>query len=289
MSEPGESRSERRSVRHHAERRRRAGRLFVVAAPAAVVIVIVALLFPFLASPLQQGNGAEGTATTATTAAGTSGAVGTATSVAPAASGGAGSVPANPPGNAVLVVEQDRAPVVLALTFAGPKGGLVLALPAVALLRAGDRFTRAAQLYAPGKPQALVQSLSNAFAVPVGAVASVEWSHLREALANDGIDPLPPLRLDSKGENAGGVAEALAAALGKSGADGGGSGWGQERFAGDTEGFRAAVGAALVAAQHMGWTGQAVTGTLVENGDLIYLEPDIKTARNVVAGIGAGS
>jgi hypothetical protein len=128
----------------------------------------------------------------------------------------------------------------------------------------------------------------DALAVPVGAVASVKWSELRAALASEGTEPLPPLQLDAKDGNAGQVAEALAAAFGERSVEGGGPVWKGLPLAGDGDGFRAAVGAALVVEQGSGWAGRAVAGTLVENGWRTYFEPDITTARSVLAGRGAG-
>jgi hypothetical protein len=287
MSQDGSSRSERRSFRHHAERRRRAGRLFQELAPAAALILVLAVMFPLLASPGQQGEGAGGTPAVLpdTTLASDTTAVGTA---ANGGSGASASAPASPPGSALLVIEQNGAAASVALLFAGPKGGLVLALPGVTLLRSGDRFAQIARLYAPDKRRDLAQPLADVLAVPVGAVASVEWSDLRDALANKGIDPLPSEPVDPKDADTAELANALATMLGKRDTNGGDLGWDDGRLAGDVEGFGAAVHAALLAAQGNGWTGQAVTGTLVASGDVTYLEPDVKTARSALVAMGAG-
>ena len=267
-----DSRSERRSVRRHAQRRRRASRLFSAVAPALLVLVAVAVLFPLLVSP---GPGERtGGATPTTAPAGTSGATVT-------------TVPASP-GNALLVVEQDGTAKALALVFTGPNGGVVLGVPGLTLLRSGDRFTQFFRLYVADKQQALAQSLADALAVPVGAVASAKWSDLRDALAGEGIDPLPPEQLDAKDGNAAQIAEALAAAFNRHVVTAGEPVWKELPLAGDGDGLRAALGAALLAEQGAGWAGRAVAGTLVENGRLTYIEPDITTARSVLAGTGEG-
>jgi hypothetical protein len=276
-----DARSERRSVRRHAQRRRRAERLFSAVAPAFLVLVAVGVLFPLLVSP---GPGEqEGGSTTAS--AGASGA--TATS-ATATTAPAGSTAPTSPGSPLLVVEQDGTAMMLALVFTGPKGGIVLGTPGLTLLRSGDRFTLLSRLYVAGEHQALAQPLADALAVPVGTVASARWSDLRDALAREGIDPLPPEQLDAKDGSAAQVSEALAAAFSKHGVNAGEPVWKELPLAGDGDGLRVAVGAALLAAQGTGWVGRAVTGSLVESGRLTYLEPDITTARSVLAGTGEG-
>ena len=174
------------------------------------------------------------------------------------------------------------------LVSAGPKGGVVLGLPGVTLLRSGDRFTQLATLYIPDQPEALEQTLADALGVAVGAVASLNWGDLRGALAASGIEPLPAQRLDRKDGNAGQVAQAVAAAMGKSGVNAAAPVFEGVSLAGDADGFRTAVAVALRAAQVTGWAGEAVTGTLVDGSDFTYLEPDIKRARSVLAGTGAG-
>ena len=290
-----DSRSERRSVRRHVQRRRRAERLFSAVAPALLVLVAVAVLFPLLVSP---GPGEQvGGATTAsggtdgaTTTSGGAGATEAATveSSTSATTAPAGGTAPTSPGSALLVIEQDGTAMALVLVFAGPAGGVVLGVPGLTLLRSGDRFTQLSRLYVPDKQQALALPLADALAVPVGAVASAKWSDLLELLAGEGIDPLPPEQLDAKDGNAAQVAKALAAAFSKHGVNAGDPVWKELPLAGDGDGFRAAVGAALVVEQGSGWAGRAVAGTLVENGRRTYFEPDITTARSVLAGRGAG-
>jgi hypothetical protein len=243
-------------------------------APALLLLVAMAVLFPLLVSP-------GPAATSATTAA--------SSTVATTVSAGSTTPTASTsPGSALLVIEQDGAAVALALVFAGPKGGVVLGVPGLTLLRSGDRFTQLVRLYVPDKPQALAEPLAGALAVPIGAVASAKWSDLRDALAGDGIAPLPPEQLNAKNGNAVQVAEALAAAFSKPDVNAGEPVWNELPMAGDGEVFRAAVGSALLAEQGTGWVGRAVAGTLVENGRLTYLEPDITTAKDELAGTGAG-
>ncbi len=236
-----------------------------------LLLVTMAVLFPLLVSP------GPGTTSATTVASSTS-----------ATTAPAGSTAPTSPGSALLVIEQDGAAVALALVFAGSKGGVVLGVPGLTLLRSGDRFTQLVRLYAPDEQQALAQPLADALAVPVGAVASAKWSDLRDALAAEGIEALPPEQLDAKDGNAIQVAEALAAAFSKPGVNAGEPVWKGLPMAGDGDGFRAAVGAALVAERSTAWVGRAVAGTLVEQGHLTYLEPDITLAKGALAGTGAG-
>ena len=275
MSDVGDSRSQRRLVRRQAQRRRRSGRIFLAVAPAAAVIAIIAVLFPLLASP-GQGEEAGGVTTGPVAASGATATTAASISVA------------TPPGNALLVIEQDGAAVALALVSAGQNGGVVLGLPGVMLLRSGDRFAQLAQLYGQDQHQAVAGAVADALAVPVGAVASVDWVDLRVALTNEGIEPLPPLQLDAKDGRTATIAEALAAAFSKREAGAGAPLWNELSLAGDVDRFRAAAGAALLAAEGTGWTGHAVIGTLVQNAELVYLEPDIKTARSVLTSTDTG-
>jgi hypothetical protein len=261
-----DSRSERRSLRHHAERRKRAGRLFWAAGPALAVVIVVAVLFPLLVSP---GQGSAATVGGSVTG------------------GSSGSATSTASGSALLVVEQDGRPAVLALIAAGAKGGLVLGLPAVTILRSGDRFAQISTLYVPGQPETLTKTLSEVLGAPVGAVATVQWSALRDGLADSGVQNLPPEQLDQQDGDAGAVAGALAAALATSGAAAAQRGW-EAALEGDPEGFRAVLAAALARAGGTVWTGRGITGTLVDSGALTYLEPDVKTARSLLAGTGGG-
>jgi hypothetical protein len=256
-------------------------------APAAAVIAITAVLFPLLASP-GQGEKAGGATTGPVAASGATATTATTATTVTASTTAASTSGATPSGNALLVIEQDGAAVALALVSAGQNGGVVLGLPGVMLLRSGDRFAQLAQLYGQHQQQAVVGAVADALAVPVGAVASVDWVDLRVALTNEGIERLPPLHLDAKDGDTAAIAEALAAAFSKRWAGAGAPLWNELSLAGDADRFRAAAGAALLAAEGTGWTGNAVIGTLVQNAELIYLEPDIKTARSVLTSTDTG-
>jgi hypothetical protein len=281
-----DSRSERRSVRRHAQRKRRAERLFSAVAPALLVLVAVAVLFPLLVSP-GPGERAGGATPTAGPP-GTSGSTAASATATTAPTAPAGSTAPTSPGSPLLVIEQDGTAVTLALVFTGPNGGVVLGVPALSLLRSGDRFIQLSRLYGADGERALAQPVADALAVPVGAVASARWNDLRDALAGEGIESLPPAQLDAKDGNAAQVSEALAAAFNERGVGAGEPVWKELPLAGDGDGFRATVGAALLAEQASGWVGRAVTGGLVDTGHLSYFEPDIATARSVLAGTGEG-
>jgi hypothetical protein len=120
----------------------------------------------------------------------------------------------------------------------------------------------------------------------VGAVAAIDWGVLRQVLAAAKIEPLPGELLDVKDEAAGPVTAALATAIGALGAEGGQSVWRALPLSGDADGFRTAIAAGL-AAETAGWTAQAVTGRLVDDGAAFYMEPDINAARRALAATGA--
>ena len=295
-SNAAESRSERRTARHRAEHVRVPDRLGRGILPAVLAIVVVAAVMwlwspfaPELRTSATAGGPASsgGSATTVavvTTSAPVS--TSTPTSTSPAST----TPPASPSGSALLVITQDGKAAVVALFVAGSKGGAVLGIPGIALLRSGDRFVELSQSYSPDAPAALAAPVAEALSVPSPAVASVEWSGLRAALAAAGGTTLPE-RLDPQGADAGAVSAVLAAALTKAPAGGGSDGWWMRAtLQGDADAFRASVGAGLASAGGKPWMGQAVTGSVAtyDSGET-YLEPDLQAAKAVVAGTGVGS
>jgi hypothetical protein len=266
---------ERRSVRRHARRKRRAGLLFVTVAPALAVIVAVAVLFPLLVSPGQGEDAPPATASAATTP------TTPASATAPVSTVSAS-------GSVVLVIEHDGEAAVITLIAAAPEGGLVLGLPAISLLRTGDRFDRLARIYSADDPDVLGAAVADAFRVPVAAVAAVSWAELRRDLQNAGFGRLPPGQPDRDPTVAARLAEAVAAACKAAAVSAGPNVWAGLPLTGDPDGFRAALGGVLVQTGAAVWTGQAVSGTIVEQGDLTYLEPDVGAIRGLLAGTGAG-
>jgi hypothetical protein len=189
------------------------------------------------------------------------------------------------------VVKQDGNVALVALFCAGPKGGVVLGLPGITLLRAGDRFVRLAEAYSPASPAIMAQPVADALAVPLGAVASIEWSDLRAVLAGAAGEVRLPEGLDPQGADAGAVSAVLAALL-NAGNDAGAAGawWGQAALQGETDAFRAAVAAEVAVAAAKPWAGLALTGTVVDYGaGATYLEPDLRKAIGVLSGTGTGS
>ncbi len=181
------------------------------------------------------------------------------------------------------MIEQDGVVVDAVLIHPRPDGGIVLTVPGVTLLRSSDRFVVVARLFTPDQPEALTDSLAEALGVTVEAAASIEWADLRGSLADAGIDPLPPVGLDAVGADAAALAAALAAFVGGSGSDATGPDWETPSFRDDDGRFGAAVTAALAAGGAGGWTGQALTGVVMREGELTYMEPDIAGARNALA------
>ena len=270
-------RSERRSARHTAERRYRSDRPARGILPAVLVIVVV-----IAAMAVSTSSG--GLAATVTT--------GPATTFGPATMTTATGPPsASAPGSALLVVKQDGNVALVALFCVGPKGGVILGLPGITLLRFGDRFVRLAQAYSPESPATLAEPVADALAVPLGAVASVEWSDLRAVLAGAASDIKLPEGLDQQGADAGAVSAVLAALLSGGGGDAGAGGWwARAAIQGEADGFRAAVAAELALAAGKPWAGLALTGTVVGyDTGATYLEPDLQKAISVLSGTGAGS
>jgi hypothetical protein len=275
-----------RSARHRAERRARSGRLARAVLPAFFAIVVVAavavLSSPLVPTLMSFAATSPATAVTPSTS-GVAAAVSTNTTASPTQAAAAGS--------ALLVIQQDGKPAVLALFYAGPKGGAVLAMPGGTLVRSGDRFVLLAQAFSRSDPATLAQPVAAAFSVPKSAVASVEWGALRTAVAQGSQGASPPDSLDPAGANSDAVATALAAAMGGKALSGGAGGWWQPlTMTGQAEAFRATVAAEAKAAGGAPWTGEALGGQTAEYGDgTSYLEPDIQAARAFLATTGAAA
>jgi hypothetical protein len=295
-----DGRSERRSSRHDIGRRHRSDRLgrgILPAFLAIVVVVAVMVLWSPLAPELGQSPSAQGSTTTAAATVSSAGPSATVTTGGPLTTSGPGTTsgpatttaiagtPASTPGSALLVVKQDGNVALVALLCAGAKGGVVLGLPGITLLRSGDRFVRLAQAYSPDSPATLAQPVADALAVPLGAVAAIEWSDLRVALTGAAGDFKLPEGLDPQGADAGAVSAVLAALLNAgNGAGAAGSWWGQAALTGEVDGFRAAVNAEITSAAGKPWAGQALIGTVVDYGaGATYLEPDLQKAIGVLS------
>lgn len=264
------SRSERRSARRLARRRERATRLLYVLVPTVVVVVAAALLFTFLGGSGSEGSPAGSTALTA----------------APPTNGGSG----------LLVVRQGGTTVAAFLLYSGPKGGVVLGIPGVALLRDGHRFSTVAAIAAAGGTgsggdgsagQALAGAVSSALGVPVAASAWVEWAGLRTVLEGAG-GGLPPAGLELQGGDAGRVAAVLALLLTQAGSQGGGRPWEEDLLSGEAGPFQTVLDAVLQATAGSAWSGVAVAGVMAGEGEAgQYLEPDLSRAKAALAGVDA--
>ncbi len=108
------------------------------------------------------------------------------------------------------------------------------------------------------------------------------------SLADAGIDPLPPAELDAAGSDAATLAGALAALMDRNDSMAAGPDWEAPSFRDDAGRFRAAIAAALVANGSGAWSGEALTGAVMQEGDVTYLEPDIDGARRVL-GVAGGA
>jgi hypothetical protein len=238
-----------------------------------LAVIVVAVAVAVLSSPLVGDLWPAGSATD-TGSTGASGAPTTVVSQTPAA------------GSGLLVVTQEGKVALVALLYAGPKGGAILGMPGVTLLRSGDRFVRLADVYSPDAFRAVAGPIASMLGVPEGAVAAVEWRGLRVKVAGAVAGGELPEVLDPQGADAGAVAAVLAITLTAGGAVG--SGWWQsEEMTGDADGFRAALEAAAASADGHGWTGRVLTGGLVEYAaGSAYLEPDVGAAKASLAGAG---
>ncbi len=139
----GES-PQRRSARYARDRRRRRerrGRGIVAGVLAIVVVAAVAVLSsPLVPDQWPAETAEEGSATTAAVTASTAVGPSTVAGPGPNVTVSTGLPRTSVAGSALLVVTQDGKPALVALFYAGPKGGAVLGMPGVTLFRSGDRF-----------------------------------------------------------------------------------------------------------------------------------------------------
>ncbi len=194
-------------------------------------------------------------------------------------------------GAALLVVLQGGSPAVFALVSGGPDRGVVLGMPSVTLLRVGDRFERLADVYtSPDDLSGPEQAVSDVLDASIAAVASIEWSDLRQAVTGAVGGSGLPEELDGQGADAGAVAAVLAGALSAQHAGSvAAGGWlADAHVGGDRDAFLASLEAESASMTAGGWEGQAITGRHVEYAPgAAYLEPDVQAAKSILAGTSA--
>jgi hypothetical protein len=257
-------RAERRSARRAARRRKRVARLSLVAGPVVVVILVIVALLVFLGGP-ESTSGAE--TTTTTVAAG----------------------PIETGGGSVLMVEQGEEVPAVILLLPEQAGGFVLAIPGNTLLKTESGFKTPTELHASDQEEALRIALAEDLGVDIGPVAWLQWSGLREALGEMGQAGSLPAELETTGEDAGRVAEAVVAVLGASQNGGEAAVWEQMEMAGDADGFRANAKLLSASISDAGPTVAVLPGKVVEGVGFEYFEPDLKQARALLGGESPGA
>lgn len=252
------SRSERRSARRAARRRKAMTRLSYVAGPAIVLIAVVVALLTLLGWP-------DNTKTTEST----------------------GSTLAAEPadGSGLLVIEQGDVVPVVALLHPRGEEGVVLVMPGTTLLKtAVAEFKTLTDLHGSGQDKALGSALAEALGLRTGAIASVQWSALRDAMTQAGVDDLPPAELTAREANTDGFARGVMALVGAGSSANGAAIWERLELAGDASGFRAAAKVAAPLISSGAWTGAALPGRLVVGAEFEYVEPDVELAKKLLSG-----
>ncbi len=257
-------RTERRSARRAARRRKRVARLSLVAGPVVVAILVIVALLVFLGGP-ESTSGAETTTTTVTAA------------------------PNEAGGGSVLLVEQGEEVPAAVLLLPEQAGGFVLAIPGNTLLRTESGFKTPTELHASDQEEALRTALAEDLGVEIGAVAWLQWSELRGALGETGQAGSLPAELETTGESAGLVAEAVVAVLGAGQKGGEAVVWDQIEMAGDADGFRANAKLLSASISDAGPTVAVLPGKVVEGVGFEYFEPDLKQARALLGGESPGA
>ena len=226
----------------------------LVVGPVLVVIAVIVVLLTLLGGPEADGN---------------------VVTTLPAEPAGAGRL---------MVVEQDDAAPVMVLLHPRDTGGVALAMPGPTLLKTAEGFKTLAELHLSDQGEALQTALAEALGVGSEPMAAVEWSDLRGAMIDAGIDDIPPEALVSGAGEARPVARALLALIGASASGNGATAWTELRLGGDSKEFREAVSAVASAVLAGEWDAAELTGKLVEGVGFEYLEPDVEAARALLAG-----
>jgi hypothetical protein len=173
---------------------------------------------------------------------------------------------------------------VILLISGSAKAGVVVGMPGITLLKSGDRFTLLADLFTSDAPDP-ASAPAEAFARTLGAVASIDWTGLRSALASaPGGDKMPEL-LDPKGADAGVLAAVLAASFSSAANGAGGTPWWESAALGsNADAFRKVLASARQATVNGDWRGQALPGELVEyEPGAWYFAPDPQAIQNLLA------
>lgn len=266
------SRLERRTFRLAERRRRAAARFWCAAAPVLVVVATAVALLAIYGG----GHGQESAAHVAETT----------TTALP-------SLPAT--GSGLLVIEEEGVAAVAVLMHPRQYGGVVLAIPGGVLLRADDGYKTLADLFAAGGGTAVDGAVTEALAVPVGAVASVEWSDLKRGMSDAGIGDtpaaLPSIEDDASDLPTGmrSVARSALALFSAIESEWGGMVWVDLELQGDADGFIDAVAANASAMSVGGWEAAAMTGAVRSGEGFAYVEPDMTSAQALLVGAAAGA
>ncbi len=234
----------------------------LVAGPVVVVILVIVALFVLLGGP-ESSSGAETTSTT---------------------------VAAGPTdGSSVLFIGQEETVPAVVILLPKGKGGLALAMPGNTLLKTGGGFKTLAELHASNAEQKVKEALAQELGVELGAIASVQWSEVREALTRMGLAGLAPVELEATADDAAQAAEAVAALVGASASGEGSATWDQMELTGDPEGFRAALELLVESTAGAAWEKEVLPGKIVEGVGFEYFEPDLEQARALLGGEDTGT
>ena len=255
-----DSRSERRSTRRLARRRRTFSRLYLIVGPVVVLIAVAVALLVLLGGPNSDGV-AETTLST----------------------GSAEPVERS----ALLVVEREETTLALVLLLPEDRAGHALAMPGATLIKTATGFKTLAELHDSDQDEPMASALTEMLGVSIGAVASVQWSHLQAAMTQTGLVDSPSAELEAVENDAAQAAGAVTTLVGAGGPSAGAALWDQIELQGDASAFRSAVRAMARSIPAGAWTQAVLPGKLVEGVGFTYFEPDVERAMALLADKGA--
>jgi hypothetical protein len=186
-------------------------------------------------------------------------------------------------GSGLLFVEDGDALPWVVLLEPWDSGGVILVVPGITLLESDGAFQTLADIYKSVGTNTAKAALVEALEMPLGPAASVEWSALQAAAAAVHVEGLADVTSGSGQGEAESLAAAVRTLVSETASDGTVSPWEDMHLQGEAAEFLAAIRVDRLSMADSVWTAGVLTGRTVDGEDFTYLEPDLQTAKSLLA------
>ena len=166
-------------------------------------------------------------------------------------------------GSGLLLVQEDGVLSLAMLLQPWDTGGVVLAIPGIALLESKGAFKTLAEMYEQGAAAEVGQALGHALDLLVGPVATVQWADLRVAMTEVKVESPPESTAQLGAEGAELLGQGLRALIAERVSSLGRGLWDDLHLGGDARGFREAVGLDATSMAANVWMVGVLGGTVV--------------------------